>query len=134
MNYIGQSLVALDHTSCRLKWSPSPATDLDGYYVYMSEIDGHNYKRMTKETIKEPEWISPPLRNDMEYFFYITAIDRSGNESDPSNIISFRLPETVVDSNVRIVELTPETKIESNTKTIKDIQTSNFMTSFVIGG
>lgn len=134
MNYIGQSMVALDHTSCKLKWTPSTATDLDGYYVYMSEFDRNNYKRMTGSPIEEAEWISPPLRSDMDYYFYITAVDSSGNESAPSNIIRFQLPDAVVDSNVRIVEVTPSLMIPGNTQVNRDIDTNNFMTSFTIGG
>lgn len=100
MWYIGQSIIAVDHSACILKWSEVPALDLDGYNVYMREGLQGDFVKMTKEPINEPEWVSPALRLDTKYFFYITATDRSDNESKSSTVIPFMMRDATEDTNI----------------------------------
>jgi hypothetical protein len=134
MHYIGQSLVTIDHEGCKLKWTASTASDLDGYYVYMSEYNDQSFKRMTPQAVTESEWISPPLRTDSKYFFYITAVDSSGNESSPSGVIEYVRPDGVVDSQLLIVD--PPTDYTVYSGGLKDESTpgKDFMTHFTYGG
>ena len=133
MHYIGQSLTALDHTSCKLSWTPSASLDLDGYYVYMSEGDDSSYERMTGDPLTDPEWVSPPLRLDRTYYFYITSVDLSGNESAPSNVYPFTLPDAAVDATVVVVEPVPALTVDSGAESTEPVSSSNFMTSFTLG-
>jgi hypothetical protein len=134
MWYVGQSLVALDHRGVHLRWTPSVATDLKGYYVYMSEQDDQHFIRMTAEPVKAPEWVSPALRTDMKYFFSITAVDRTGNESGASDVVPFYFPDSTIDLNLVPVAMTQSFPIAGDSTEEELLPASNFMTSFIIGG
>jgi hypothetical protein len=97
----------------------------------MSEMDDKHFIRMMDEVTKEPEWNSPPLRMDTQYYFYVTAVDRTGNESSPSAIIPFQFPDSIIDPNLTPVTVIPKVTI---TTTFSDTVSDNFMTSFNLGG
>lgn len=104
MIYIGQSLAAIDYTSCILRWTPSVAVDIKGYDVYMQEGERGSSHKMNRTLIKESEWISPPLRRDLTYYFYVTATDLSGNVSVKGNTFPFRLDATTADPTVVVID------------------------------
>ncbi len=75
-----------------LSWAVSPENDVAGYNVYRSEQSG------TKGTLQNTELLLTPAFRDMNvvsgrhYFYTVTAIDRSGNESPASATVSFGVP------------------------------------------
>lgn len=133
MIYVGQSLVALDHKSCRLKWAAVTDKEIDGYYVYMSEDNEKNYKRMVDKPLTALEWVSPPLRSDRRYFFYITAVDRSDNESRPSATVLFS-NESEVNKNLIPVPSPVNRLLNGQEKVTDNLLSQDFMLSFQLGG
>ena len=97
---LAQALVAIDYSGCIIKWAESTAEDIDGYNVYMSTDPSGGFERMNKDRLIEPMWVSPQLRTDTKYFFYVTAIDTSDNESTPSAVVPFLLHDAVEDTTV----------------------------------
>lgn len=93
MHYIAQSLTAINDRCVVLRWMPNIEPDLAGYHVYMSIGGGGSFVKMTTDPLKEAEYVSPILRPDTRYFFRITAIDNSGNESPPSVTLEYQLPQ-----------------------------------------
>lgn len=134
MWYIGQSITALDHAGCILKWSPSSADDLEGYSVYMKEGETGEFKKATSRLIEEPEWQSPPLRLDMKYYFYITATDRSSNESLPSSVVAFQLKDATPDPTVIVLERPRTFRLAAAASFSDKIKTNDFFTRFELGG
>lgn len=134
MWHIGQSLTALDHTGCVLKWDESLAYDLDGYHVYMRTGEVGAFTRMTRNRLTAPEWMSPPLRSDTRYFFYITAIDRSDNESGPSAVVSFERAGGNVDPAIIPVPRPRTLMIASGGEHQELIATEGTYMRFEIGG
>lgn len=66
----------------RLTWKKNEEDDLLGYYVY--RVEGSLRKRLNDTPIKEERFVDadPP---GLRYFsYFVTAVDFSGNESEPS--------------------------------------------------
>ena len=71
-----------------LYWDKNPEIDLEGYNLYRSRRpDGPHRNRVNAEPIKTLEYLDPAVDNDVTYTYAITAVDRSGNESDSSDVV-----------------------------------------------
>lgn len=71
-----------------LSWSINVETDLVGYHVYRSE------QQDTKGTLVAPDLLPAPAYRDTSvepghrYWYSVTAVDRAGNESEPSTAVA----------------------------------------------
>ncbi len=130
MWYIAQSNVAIDDRSLRLQWDPVQITDLAGYHVYMSVGDNLHFKRLTPVPITTTTFVGPVLRRDVQYFIYVTTIDDSGNESEPSSVMEFQLRDAILDLNW--VDIPPPRHEVSLVERVfsKPVYTPQFMTKF----
>jgi hypothetical protein len=75
-----------------LSWDINQETDLQGYYVYRSEQPGTSGERITKNLL-----LTPTLRDNnavpgKQYTYRVTAVDRSGNESQLSSPVTAAVP------------------------------------------
>lgn len=134
MHFTAQLLFALDHSGCVIKWSPSTASDIDGYHVYMKKGKQGAFQRINSQTITDSSFVSPPLRYDTTYYFYITAVDNSDNESAPSEIISFQLKDKTEPESEIVIPSPHLLKIKAGTKTAQPLFSSDVFTRFQIGG
>jgi hypothetical protein len=67
-----------------LSWSISAATDIAGYNVYRSEEASGPGTRVNSELLLTPAFRDMNALPGRTYFYTVTAIDRSGNESPAS--------------------------------------------------
>jgi hypothetical protein len=67
-----------------LSWSINVETDLAGYYVYRSEQEGTRGERLTRELLPTPAYRDTSVKTGQKYWYSVTAVDKSGNESTPS--------------------------------------------------
>jgi hypothetical protein len=69
-----------------LLWDPTPEPDIAGYKVYYGEVNSSpvmiNVGNVTSRTFND-------LQAGRSYFFYVTAYNESGLESDPSQQITY---------------------------------------------
>ena len=75
-----------------LSWAVSPETDLAGYDVYKSEGEGTSGTRINPELLLTPAFRDMNVRPGHRYFYTVTAVDRSGNESVASEAVSGGVP------------------------------------------
>lgn len=75
-----------------LSWNISSETDLAGYYVYRSEQSGVQGTRINTELLPSPAFRDMNAVLGRTYFYTVTAVDRSGNESTPSAAVSGEAP------------------------------------------
>lgn len=66
-----------------LSWAISPETDLAGYHVYRSSEEGTRGERLTRELLLTPAFRDTSIGAGRRFFYRVTAVDRSGNESLP---------------------------------------------------
>jgi len=67
-----------------LSWSINVESDLAGYRVYRSEQEGVRGALLTPELLPSPAYRDNSVESGQRYWYAVTAIDRSGNESAPS--------------------------------------------------
>jgi len=79
-----------------LSWAISPETDIAGYNVYRSEQEGAQGLRLNGD--REQKLLPTPAFSDMNvqpghrYFYSVTAVDRAGNESPATAVVSSDVP------------------------------------------
>ena len=75
-----------------LQWDKVEDIDIDGYEIFVS-TDRENFKSLNnKKLIKENKFIFKTTEGKRKvYYFYIIAIDKSGNKSEKSEIIKVRI-------------------------------------------
>jgi hypothetical protein len=75
-----------------LSWSISAATDIAGYNVYRSEDPSRPGARVNSELLLTPAFRDMNALPGRTYFYTVTAVDRSGNESPASSPASGGIP------------------------------------------
>jgi hypothetical protein len=67
-----------------LSWSSGVETDLAGYHVYRSEQQDAPGQLVTPDLLLSPAYRDTSVQPGHRYWYSVTAVDRSGNESAPS--------------------------------------------------
>jgi len=75
-----------------LSWAISTETDLAGYNVYRSEQAGAPATRLNTELLLTPAFRDMNVQPGHVYFYTVTALDSSGNESAVSEAVSGSVP------------------------------------------
>jgi hypothetical protein len=75
-----------------LSWAINPETDIAGYYVYRSDQAGASGTRLNTELLLTPAFRDMNVQPGQNYFYRVTAVDRAGNESPSSAIVSGGVP------------------------------------------
>lgn len=75
-----------------LSWSINPESDLAGYRVYRSEQAGVQGTLLNGKLLLAPAFRDMNVLSGHRYFYAVTAVDRSGNESAPSAMASVNVP------------------------------------------
>ena len=73
-----------------LEWQPSPSPDVAGYHVYRSEHLAEPMARLTLSPLPADarRFEDSTGTPGTQYFYSVSAIDRSGNESRPANPVA----------------------------------------------
>jgi hypothetical protein len=75
-----------------LSWAINSETDIAGYNVYRSEQDGTLGTRLNPEVLLTPAFRDMSASAGRQYFYTITAVGRSGNESSPGASAAGEIP------------------------------------------
>jgi hypothetical protein len=76
-----------------LSWSINLETDLAGYRVYRSEQESTQGELLTKDLLPTPAYRDTSVRNGQKYWYRVTAVDKAGNESAPSQPIAVEVEQ-----------------------------------------
>jgi fibronectin type 3 domain-containing protein len=75
-----------------LSWQISSEPDLAGYNVYRTETSAERGERQTTALLHTPAFRDMNVAPGRRYFYTVTAVDRSGNESAPSKTAPAAVP------------------------------------------
>lgn len=67
-----------------LSWAINVEPDLAGYRVYRSDQEGVQGSLLTPALLPSPAYRDTSVQSGQHYWYTVTAVDRSGNESAPS--------------------------------------------------
>ncbi len=98
----GDSQVVLD-------WADNGEGDLAGYNVYRSLTSGSGYVKINGSLVSPSAYTddTPPLTNGTEYFYVVTAVDTSTNESGNSNEANSTPADAIPPANAAGLGATP---------------------------
>jgi len=74
----------------QLSWNPNGEADLAGYRVYRSTTSGGGYELLTPDLVTETAY-TDPVGSEGTYYYVVTAVDQSQNESGYSDEASVTL-------------------------------------------
>ncbi len=93
-NLVATEIPAADNAiAVELSWSIGLENDLAGYRVYRSETQGERGKLLNVELLLSPAYRDISVQPALEYWYTVTAVDRTGNESEPSDPVLADLTE-----------------------------------------
>lgn len=75
-----------------LSWAISPEGDLAGYNVYRAESIDSPGERENKELLPTPTFRDMSVASGRRYYYTVSAIDRAGNESPQSPVVTADVP------------------------------------------
>jgi len=75
-----------------LSWSLNVETDLAGYRIYRSESEGSRGEALNQELLPTPSYRDASVQSGHRYWYSVTAMDRAGNESGPSPVVTVEIP------------------------------------------
>ena len=67
-----------------LTWDPSTAPDLAGYFVFRSESPEGPFVQLNADPLRNTTYVDAGLLPGHAYYYYVVAVDQSGNASQPS--------------------------------------------------
>ena len=70
-----------------LAWFPNSEADLAGYHVFRRQGPGE-FQRLTATATQRTSYEDRDLRKGAVYAYRVTAVDRAGNQSSYSNVVS----------------------------------------------
>ena len=79
---------AAGDTTVGLSWNAVTAGDLDGYLVYLAPSSSGPWTKLTGSPITDTTYQATGLSNGIQYWFAVTAIDDSHNESAMATALS----------------------------------------------
>ncbi len=82
-----QLTIVSTQTSLDLIWFPNPEIDIAGYHIYRKEKKSR-FIRITSDLVRQTSFSDSTVRKDTNYFYKVTAIDQSKNESSYSEVVS----------------------------------------------
>jgi hypothetical protein len=71
--------------SADLSWSINSENDLAGYRIYRSEQQGERGRSLQAELLPSPAYRDLSVEAGHRYWYVVSAVDRAGNESAPSD-------------------------------------------------
>jgi len=72
----------------RVVWRPVESDDLAGYRIYRRGPESQQFRSLSEDLVTGTELIDVEVSSGATYTYRVTAVDRSGNESEPSAQVS----------------------------------------------
>ena len=86
----GTGVTLVQHSGA-LTWNPSTSS-VSGYNVYRSTVSGGSYTRVNSSLIAVLNYTDVNVQSGTTYYYVMTAVDASGNESGYSNQVTATIP------------------------------------------
>jgi fibronectin type 3 domain-containing protein len=91
----GAITLAATPTTISVFFAANPEKDIKGYNIYRStdeNLPKDKWERLTPEPLPTNTYQDSKVESGKKYFYYLTAIDKAGNVSEPSEVVSEAVP------------------------------------------
>ena len=78
--------------SVTLSWAPSSSPDVAGYYVYRGMTAKGPFEKLNSDPTRDTTYTDTAVVSGTTYYYVVTAVDSSGNESGYSNVAEATVP------------------------------------------
>jgi Rieske Fe-S protein len=115
----------------------SPISDLQAYRIYRSLIPASGFKQAGSVSGNETTWKDTAVQAGQIWYYKVTAVDKSGNESQFSPesepaILSIRVPSAILPQHGEALFLNYDGRRPSPSDTRSDISITRFQDSFIV--
>lgn len=87
--------VAVSHTSIAIFFAVNPENDIAGYRIYRTDDPNKarsDWSLLTEELLDRNTFQDENITSGTRYYYYVTAVDKRGNVSEPSEVVSETAP------------------------------------------
>lgn len=87
--------LAATPTTISIFFATNPEKDVIGYRIYRSEdanLDKAKWELLTREILTTNTYQDSRVESGKTYYYYLTAVDKAGNVSEPSDVVSETVP------------------------------------------
>jgi hypothetical protein len=87
--------LAATPTTISIFFATNPEKDVTGYRIYRSEdanLDKTKWELLTTEILSTNTYQDSRVQSGKTYYYYLTAVDKAGNVSEPSDVVSETVP------------------------------------------
>jgi hypothetical protein len=87
--------LAATPTTISIFYATNPEKDVAGYRIYRSEdpsLEKASWDLLTPELLTANTYQDSRVETGKAYYYYLTAIDKAGNVSPPSDVVSETVP------------------------------------------
>lgn len=87
--------LAATPTTISIFFATNPEKDVTGYRIYRSEdanLDKTKWELLTTEILATNTYQDSRVQSGKTYYYYLTAVDKAGNVSEPSDVVSETVP------------------------------------------
>ncbi len=105
----GLTATAVSHSRIDLDWNNNTEEDLSHYHVYRSTTSGFNCDNSTfLDEATVSDYPDTSVDDNTTYYYKVTAVDTSSNESDPSNEANATTPEAPSGPTMHVLRIDME--------------------------
>ncbi|PYS98059.1 MAG: hypothetical protein DMF63_17550 [Acidobacteria bacterium] len=87
--------LAATPTTISIFFATNPEKDVVGYRIYRSEdpnLEKSKWQLLTTKMLETNTFQDPNVQSGKTYYYYLTATDKAGNVSEPSDVVSENVP------------------------------------------
>jgi hypothetical protein len=87
--------LAATPTTISIFFATNPEKDISGYRIYRSEdpaVEKSKWQLLTPALLTTNTFQDPNVQSGKTYYYFLTAIDKAGNVSEPSDVVSESIP------------------------------------------
>jgi fibronectin type 3 domain-containing protein len=75
-----------------VSWAASSSAGVAGYNVYRGTVAGGPYTKLTASAISGTTYVDTPVTAGQTYYYVVTAVNTSNQESGYSNMATAQVP------------------------------------------
>lgn len=90
-----------------LSWNSDAGSDFAGFLVYRATSAQGPFTKLGSGVVNQNAWTDIDVKSGVKYYYRVTRTSGSGDESSPSNVVSFLMPGMISENVVWTLQESP---------------------------